>query len=73
VIVKHILKLVARGFPLRLAAVADIANSLRAERNLGHISLNWPSTFVKRQLELTVKFNRKYDYKRALCEDPEVI
>jgi uncharacterized protein YoaH (UPF0181 family) len=40
VIVKHILKLVARGFPLRLAAVADIANSLRAERNLGYISLN---------------------------------
>ena len=47
-IVKHILKLVARGFPPRLAAVADIANSLRAERNLSHISLNWPSTFVKR-------------------------
>jgi uncharacterized protein YoaH (UPF0181 family) len=73
VIVEHILKLVARGFPPRLAAVADMANSLRAERNLGHIGLNWPSTFVKRQLELTVKFNRKYDYKRALCEDPEVI
>jgi hypothetical protein len=48
VIVKHILKLVARGFPLRLAAVADIANSLRAERNLGYIGLNWPSMFVKR-------------------------
>ena len=40
VIVKHILELVARGFPLRLAAVADIANSLRAERNLGYVSLN---------------------------------
>ena len=48
VIVKHILKLVARGFPLRLAAIANIANSLRAKRNLGHVSLNWPSTFVKR-------------------------
>ena len=23
--------------------------------------------------EFTMKFNRKYDYKRALCEDPEVI
>ena len=73
VIVKHILELVARGFPPRLAAVADMANSLRAERNLGHVSLNWPSTFVKRQLELIVKFNCKYDYKRALCKDPEVI
>ena len=38
--VKHVLKLVARGFPLRLAAVADIANSLCAKRNLGYISLN---------------------------------
>jgi hypothetical protein len=73
VIIEHILELVTRGFPLRLAAVADMANSLRAKRNLGHIGLNWPSTFVKRQLELIVKFNRKYDYKRALCEDPKVI
>jgi hypothetical protein len=53
--------------------MADMANSLRAERGLGHISLNWPSTFVKRQLELQVKFSRKYDYKRALCEDSRVV
>ena len=48
VIVKHILHLVKRGFPPRLSAVADMANSLRAERGLGHVGLNWPSTFVKR-------------------------
>jgi hypothetical protein len=35
VVVKYILKLISRRFPPRLAAVADIANSLRAERNLG--------------------------------------
>jgi hypothetical protein len=40
VIIKHILKLVTQGFPLRLAAVANIANSLRAKHNLGYISLN---------------------------------
>ena len=40
VIIKHILELVTRGFPLRLAAVADIANSLRAERNLSYVGLN---------------------------------
>jgi len=73
VIVDHILELDARGFPPRLAAVADMANSLRAERGLGHVGLNWPSTFVKRQPELVVRFNRKYDYKRALCEDSDVI
>jgi uncharacterized protein YoaH (UPF0181 family) len=40
VIIEHILKLVARGFPLRLTAVANIANSLRAKRGLGYIGLN---------------------------------
>ncbi|KAI1675984.1 DDE superfamily endonuclease [Pyrenophora tritici-repentis] len=50
-----------------------MANSLRAERNLGQVGQNWPSTFVKRRPELKVKFNRKYDYKRALCEDPKAV
>jgi hypothetical protein len=70
VVAKHIINLVKRRFPPRLAEVADIANSLRAERNIGYISLNWPSTFVKRRPNLRIKFNRKYDYKRALCKDP---
>ena len=35
VIVQHILDLVKRGFPPQLADVANIANSLRAKRNLG--------------------------------------
>ena len=35
VVVKHILELVTRGFPPRLAAVADMANFLRAKRHLG--------------------------------------
>lgn len=73
VVVKHILDLDARGFAPQLSAVADMANSLRAERNLGPIGTNWPSTFVKRQPELKVKFNQKYDYKRAKCKDPKVI
>ena len=73
VIVKHILELVTRGFPPRLADVANMANSLRAERNLDQVGQNWPSTFVKRRSELVTRFNRKYDYKRALCEDPRTI
>ena len=40
VIVEHILELVARGFPPWLAAVADMANSLCAERNLGQVGVN---------------------------------
>jgi hypothetical protein len=73
VIVQHILDLDARGFPSRLAAVADMANSLRAERHLGQVGVNWASTFVRRKPELKVKFNRKYNYKRTLCKDPQVI
>ncbi|KAI1517386.1 transposase [Pyrenophora tritici-repentis] len=73
VIVQHILDLDARGFPPRLAAVQDMANSLLAERHRDPVGQNWAATFVKRRPELKVKFNRKYDYKRALCEDPEVI
>jgi hypothetical protein len=70
VIVQHILDLNTRGFPPWLAAVADIANSLRAKRYLGLVSVNWASTFVRRRPKLKVKFNCKYNYKRALCEDP---
>jgi hypothetical protein len=73
VVVNYILELNLRGFSPRLADVADIANSLRAKRSLGQVSLNWPSTFVKRRPKLKTKFNCKYDYKRALCKDPVVI
>jgi hypothetical protein len=29
--------------------------------------------WVKRRPKFTIKFNRKYNYKRVLCEDLEVI
>jgi hypothetical protein len=73
VIVQHILKLDERGYPPRLTDVEDMANSLLTERNQPHVGKNWAGTFVKRRPELTVRFSRKCGYKRALCEDPEVI
>ena len=73
VIVQHTLDLDTRGFPLRLAAIKDIADLLRKERGQPPVGVNWASTFVKRRPELKIKFNRKYNYKRALCEDPDVI
>ncbi|KAJ8106216.1 hypothetical protein OPT61_g9685 [Boeremia exigua] len=45
VIVNHILELDARGFGPQLADVAAMANSLRAKRNLGPVSTNWPSNW----------------------------
>jgi hypothetical protein len=73
VVFQHVIKLDERGYSPRLTDVEDMANSLLAERNQPHVGKNWAGTFVKRRPELTIKFNRKYDYKRAPCEDPEVI
>jgi len=73
VIIQHILDLDSRGFPPRLAAVKDMADSLLAARHQDPVGINWASTFVQRTPELKVKFNQKYNYKRALCEDPKVI
>ena len=73
VIIQHILDLDSRGFPPRLAAVKDMADSLLAARHQDPVGINWASTFVQRTPELKVKFNQKYKYKRALCEDPKVI
>jgi hypothetical protein len=73
VVVQHILDLDVRGFPPHLAAVKDMADSLLVEHHQDSVGQKWAANFVKRQPELKVKFNRKYDYKRALCKDPEVI
>jgi hypothetical protein len=40
VVAKHIINFIKRGFPPRLTEVANIANSLRAERNIDYINLN---------------------------------
>jgi hypothetical protein len=37
-LIKYILNLITRRFSPRLAAIANIANSLRVERNIGYIS-----------------------------------
>ena len=73
VIVQYILDLDAKGFPPRLSVVEDIADRLFAERDGGRVGTRWASTFVKRYPELTIRFNWKYDYQRAQCEDPEII
>ena len=60
VIVQHILDLDERGFPPRLAAIKDMADSLLAERHSDPVGQNWAANFVKRCPKLQVKFNRKY-------------
>ena len=56
-----------------MSSVEDMANRLLAERDAGRVGTRWATKFVKRHPELTTRFNRKYDYQRAQCEDPEII
>ncbi|KID81380.1 transposase [Metarhizium guizhouense ARSEF 977] len=50
-----------------------MANRLLADRDASPVGPRWASNFVKRHKELTTRFTRRYDYQRALCEDPKLI
>ena len=72
-IVRYILNLDSRGFPPRPQAVQEMADLLLAVRDAPPVGINWTSNFIKRRTEIKTKFSRKYDYKRAQCEDPDII
>jgi hypothetical protein len=72
-IVRYILDMDERGYQVNYDKLRDMANTLRAKRGEGPVGINWPSTFVQRVPELKTRVNRKYDWQRALTEDPEVI
>ncbi|OAQ57671.2 DDE superfamily endonuclease [Pochonia chlamydosporia 170] len=72
-IIKYILDLDSRSFPPRLSGVQDMANRLLADRHAPPVGVNWASNFVRRRKELSTRFTRRYDYQRALCEDPKII
>ncbi|KAF6514113.1 hypothetical protein HZS61_006369 [Fusarium oxysporum f. sp. conglutinans] len=73
IIVQFILDLDSRGFPPRLRGVEEMANRLLADRNASPVGKRWASNFVRRHKELKTRFFRKYDYRRAKCEDPTAI
>jgi hypothetical protein len=50
-----------------------MANLLLDQCHGTHVSHNWTTNFIKHQPEIKSIFNRKHDYKRLLCQDPEVI
>ncbi|KAJ6436862.1 Glycerate kinase [Purpureocillium lavendulum] len=72
-IVEYVLDLDARSYPPRLGEVGDMANRLLRDRGAPRVGPRWASNFVKRQPELRTRFSRRYDYKRAQCEDPDAI
>lgn len=73
VIIRYILDLDERGFGPRLASVEDMANFLLETRGARRVGKLWAHRFVQRQPELKTRFNRVYDFQRALCEDLELI
>jgi len=73
VIVSYVLDLDSRGFSPRICVVGEMANLLLRERQQPHVGKNWTTNFIKRRPEIKSIFNRKHDYQRMLCQDPEVI
>jgi hypothetical protein len=71
-----ILDMDQRGLPPSHATVRRMANLLLSDRkaeSASKVSDRWVTRFIKRHDELQSKYNRKYDYQRAQCEDPEII
>ena len=76
VLLERILDLDARWFPPRISVVREIANIIlatRGETPPQTVGQNWVRNFINRHEILQTKYNRKYDYHRAQCEDPVII
>jgi transcriptional regulator with XRE-family HTH domain len=73
VLSQYIIDLDSRGFAPRLAGVEDMANYLLETRQGKRVGKLWAHRFVRRRPELKTRFNRVYDFQRALCEDPVLI
>ena len=50
-----------------------MANSLLRDRGGGAVGINWAEKLVLSEPYLKTRVNHIYDYRRALCEDPNVI
>ena len=68
-----------RGLPPRPDSVRQMANLLLEKRSdLGQgsgsgVGKRWVINFVRRHQALQTRYNRKYDYQRAKCEDLAII
>ncbi|OOQ89508.1 hypothetical protein PEBR_07953 [Penicillium brasilianum] len=71
-----IISMDSRGAAPRPSTVREMANILLAARGTTPpltVGVNWASTFVNRRDELQSRYSKRYDYQRALNEDPKVI
>ncbi len=56
------------------STIGEMANILLAARGTNPsptVGKNWSSTFINRREEIRSRFSRRYDYRRALNEDPK--
>jgi alkylated DNA nucleotide flippase Atl1 len=75
-LVEWIFSIDTRGAAPRRATVREIADILLVARGITPpptVGINWVSNFIKRRDKLRTRFSRRYDYQRALNEDPKVI
>src|SRR5450432_3930159 len=78
-LVQWILSMDQRGLSPRSDFVQRMANLLiekRSDSSQGSgsgVGKLWVHNFVQRHQALTSRYNRKYDYQRAKCEDPAII
>ena len=73
VILQRVLDLDARGLAPRVDGVTNMANFILESQGKERVGKNWAARYIARQPELSTRFNRVYDYQRALCEDPKLI
>jgi hypothetical protein len=77
-LVQWILDLDRRGLPPRIDYIRQLANLLLSKRGMQtesklEVGKQWTYSFIRRHTELQTRYNRKYDYQRAKCEDPTLI
>jgi hypothetical protein len=73
---RWILSLNQRGAPPRPCHVREMANILLAERSTTPVQtagVNWVTNFIKRHDELKTCYARRYNYRRAKCDNPQII
>jgi len=79
ILVQWILSMDERGLPPRADSVRQMANLLLQKRSniegvkVPQVGRCWVRNFVRRHQALGSRYNRKYDYQRAKCEDSTII
>lgn len=75
-LVEWIISMDSRGAAPRPSTIREMPNILLAPRGSNPpltVGVNWVSTFTNRRDELRTHFSRRYNYQRALNENPKSI